>query len=535
MDLMRTLAIVRRWLPLLIASMVLAAGAAYAISNIQQKTYQAQATLIVGQSLTSSSPDYTQLLTSQELATTYASVATKRPILEGVISQLGLDMTPDDLLRQVSADALPGSTLLTISATDSDPGQAAAIANAAADGLVAASSAIQGRQEDIQKSIDADLAATQEQIVTTQGRITELSNQAQLTPEEETELGTLQSRLVTLRSTYATLLGFSSANATNLITIVEPAAARSEPISPRPLLNTLVAAILGLLVAVGAVFVVEYLNDALRNAEEVEEATGLSTLGSISRMRSADGRREMYQLSALLYPRSPVTEAYRTLRTNLEFASIDKPIRSLLVASSRSGEGKTVTSANLALVFAQAGKRVLLVDADLRKPGVHAVFNLTNTDGLTTLLRGDDIQLDQIAQATEQENLRVLTTGPLPPNPAELLSSMRMRAILEHAESMFDLVILDSPPLQVFADSSILGSLADGTLVVIDAGRSRRRSVRLSREALARAGAHVLGAVLNRAPQQAATGYGYEYGDYFSADARSVTGGTEEAPGRLPT
>lgn len=533
MDLMRTLAIVRRWLPLLIASMVLAAVAAYGISTIQQKTYEAKATLIVGQSLSSSSPDYTQLLTSQQLSTTYAAVATTRPILEAVISKLGLSMTPDDLLKQVSATAAGGSTLLTISATDSDPDRAAAIANAMAERLVATSSAIQGRAADIQASIDADLSATQQQIVATQSRITALSNQATLTAGEETELATLQGRLVTLRSTYATLLGFSSASATNLISIVEPAAAPQTPISPRPLLNTLVAGLVGLLIAAGVVFLVEYLNDSLRNPEEVEEATGLSTLGTIGRMRSADGRREMYQLSVLLYPRSPVTEAYRTLRTNLEFVSIDKPINSLLVASGRPGEGKTVTSANLALVFAQAGKRVLLIDADLRKPGAHAVFNLPNAEGLTTLLRGDAVQLDQIAQATEQENLRVLTTGPLPPNPAELLSSLRMRAVLEHAESVTDLVILDSPPIQAFADTAILGSLAAGTLLVIDAGRSRRRNVRLSREALARAGASVLGIVLNRAPQQASTGYGFEYGDYYIADAQAVQGG--EATGRATT
>jgi succinoglycan biosynthesis transport protein ExoP len=524
MDPMRTLAIVRRWLPLLIASMVLAAGAAYAISSIQQKTYQAGATLIVGQSLTSTSPDYNQLLTSQQLSSTYASLATTRPILEAVISELALDTTPEELLKRVSAEARTDSTLLSISAMDSDPARAAAIANAMADRLVAASAAIQGRQADIQASIDADLAATQDQIVTTQGRITELSNQPSLTADEETELATLQARLVTLRATYATLLGYSSASATNLITVVEPAAPPTDPTSPRPLLNTLVAALVGLLLAAGIVFVVEYVTDALRNPEEVEEATGLATLGSIGRMRSGDGRREMYQLSALLYPRSPITEAYRTLRTNLEFASIDKPARSLLVASTRAGEGKTVTASNLALVFAQAGRRVLLIDADLRKPGVHAVFNLPNPEGLTTLLRSDDARLEQLALSTEQENLRVLTTGPLPPNPTELLGSQRMRAILATAESVADLVIVDSPPIHAFADASILGSLTDGTLLVIDATRSRRRYVRLGREVLARAGASVLGVVINRAPQQSPAGYGYGYGEYYTEPVAGETG-----------
>ncbi len=144
-------------------------------------------------------------------------------------------------------------------------------------------------------------------------------------------------------------------------------------------------------------------------------------------MKGDRARSEIYRLAALLYPRSGVAEAYRTLRTNIEFASVDAPIRTLLVTSSIPGEGKTITAANLAIVFAQAGRRVLLVDADLRKPGVHVVFDLPNAHGLTTLLRSDEVSLDAIAQATEQDNLRVLTTGPLPPNPAELLGSQRMR------------------------------------------------------------------------------------------------------------
>ncbi len=531
MDLRRLLAIVRRWYLLLIVGVLVAGAGAYGITSIQPKVFEARATLIVGQSLTSASPDYTQLLTSQELSATYAAVATTGPVLDAVISQLGLDTSPDELSRRVRAEAPASSTLLTISAQDNDPSKAAAIANATAQQLVAASTAIQGRQEDIQASVDADLAATQAQIVTTQDRITQLSSQATRTAAEDTELATLESRLVTLRSTYATLLGFSSASATNLISIVDPAVAPPEPISPRPLLNTLVAAILGLLITGAIVLLVEYLTDALRNAEDVEEATGMPTLGSIGRMKPADGRREMYQLAVLLYPRSTISEAYRTLRANLEFSSIDTPIRSLLVASARSGEGKTVTSANLALVFAQAGRTVLLVDGDLRKPGIHAVFNLPNTQGLTTLLRGDPKQLDEIAQATEEPNLRVLTTGPLPPNPGELLGSHRMRTFLDHAKSVVDLVVLDSPPLQVFADAPILGSLVDGTVVVIDAGHSRRRSVRLGREALARAGANVLGSVLNRVAQKDHTGYGYEYGGYFNKDATPLAAGADESAG----
>jgi len=213
--------------------------------------------------------------------------------------------------------------------------------------------------------------------------------------------------------------------------------------------------------------------------------------------------------------RGPAAEAYRTLRTNLEFASVDEPVRTLLVTSSIPGEGKTTTSSNLAVAFAQAGRTVILVDADLRKPGIHKLFDLPNASGLSSLLRTDDVAIDDVAQATEEERLRVVTTGPLPPNPAELLGSHRMQTILERLVAAADLVIVDSPPLQAVADAAILASITDGTLLVIDAGRTRRAAAGRGREALAKSGARVLGAALNRLSQR---GHGdYVYYDYYGA------------------
>ena len=172
-----------------------------------------------------------------------------------------------------------------------------------------------------------------------------------------------------------------------------------------------------------------------------------------------------------------------------------------------------MTASNLAVAFAQAAATVVLVDADLRKPGVHVMFDLPNDRGLSTMLRDDTVSLDIVAHPTEQANLRILTTGPLPPNPAELLGSNRMQAVVGLLRQGADLVIFDSPPLQVVTDAAVLSSFVDGTLLVIDAGRSRRRVVRVARETLTRAGAHTLGAVLNRAPARTQSAYGEYYGD----------------------
>lgn len=536
MDFRRQIAIIRAWFPLLVASVVLAVGAAFLVSSQLPKTYEAKATLIVGQSLSAVNTDYNQLLVSQRLSTTYASVATKRPILDSVITQLGLNLTPDDLSKRVSADASLDSTLLTITAQDGDPSRAAAIANALAEQLIAASPAIQGRQVEFQDSINADLKATQAQIDRTQAQVETLTGLTVRTAAQDAALASLEGRLVSLRSTYATLLSFSSGNASNLLSVVEPAVAPTSPVSPRPLVNMILAGVLGLLVAGGIMLLSIYLDDGLRDPDQVQQVAGLNTLGTIVRMKGDKDRGEMYRLATLLYPQSSIAEAYRTLRANIEFAAVGGPIQTLLVTSSVTGEGKTVTATNLAVAFAQSGKRVLLVDADLRKPGVHAVFNLPNAHGLTTLLRNDDVSLDAISQATEQDNLQVLTTGPLPPNPAELLGSPRMQRILEKVKAGADLIIFDSPPLHSVTDSAILGSFLDGTILVIDAKGSRRRAVRPATEALARAGANVLGAVLNGIPAKAQSGADY-YGGFYGSDqgAGAQSRDTEKSPGTTAT
>ena len=194
------------------------------------------------------------------------------------------------------------------------------------------------------------------------------------------------------------------------------------------------------------------------------------------------------------------------------------------MTSSIPGEGKTTTAANLAVAFAQAGRRTILLDGDFRKPGIHRIFDLPNAHGLSSLLRSDATGLDEVTQSTEQENLRVITTGPLPPNPAELLGSQRMRTILGRLAEASDLVVVDSPPLQAVTDAALLASITDGTLLVIDAGRTRRGAIRRGREALAQAGARVLGVTLNRLPER--SGGGYYYYDYYGASGAEAQEGT---------
>jgi non-specific protein-tyrosine kinase len=258
------------------------------------------------------------------------------------------------------------------------------------------------------------------------------------------------------------MLAFTSNEGANLLTVVQPALTPNAAVGPRPLFDAAIAATIALLLIAALVFVLEFFDDAVRDPEQVATTLGLPTLGAVEQMPGGRGRRSLYRLAALLYPRSPTAESFRTLRANLEFAAIDRPLRSLLVTSAVPREGKTVTAANLALVVAQAGRQVLLLDADFRKPGIHEIFDLPNDTGLTDLIRAPQANPTAFVQTTEQPNLHILTTGPLPPNPTELIASQRTRTVIESLVNDYDLVILDSPPVELFADAPVLSSITEG-------------------------------------------------------------------------
>ena len=530
MDIHRQLSILRRWLPLLVVSVITVGAVAFGFSNLQPKVYQATATLIVGESLSGVNPDYNQLLASQRLSATYAAIAGTHEIMNGVVQEVGLDDTPEAVAGRVLVSPSAETSLLTITARDTNPANAAAVANAVAKGLIAASPAVRGAEAGILKSVEEDLTAIRADISATQNQISVLLANKDRTAEEEGTLQTLQGRLISLRSTYATFLAFTANEGANLLTVVQPALAPGQPIGPRPLYDAVLAATIALLLVAALVFVIEFLDDGVRDPDQVAATFGLPTLGIVSKMPGGRERRPFYRLTTLLYPRSPSAESYRSLRANLEFASVDKPLRSILVTSAVPGEGKTVTAANLALVIAQAGRKVLLVDADLRKPGVHEIFSLPNSVGLTSLIRSPSVLPSAVIQTTEQANIHILTTGPLPVNPTEIIASNRTRDLVQSLVSNYDVVVFDSPPVGGFADAPVLSSYLDGTVVVVEARRGRRQKIRHAVDGLERAGATILGVVLNRTTGQ---GHG-EYSDYYqtadgAASQGPVTSGADSA------
>lgn len=308
------------------------------------------------------------------------------------------------------------------------------------------------------------------------------------------------------------------------IQIAEQAAPPSQFASPRISLNTMLATIVGALLAVGLVALIGYLDDTVKGVDDVRRLTGKAALAAIPSVQQDDG------IEVVLDPRSPMTESFRSLRTNLQFAMAGHDIHSLVFTSAQPGEGKTTTVANLGAALAQGGLNVVLVDADLRKPRLHKLFNgLTNRNGLTNLLlAGPDSDLDEYLQATAIPGVNVLTTGPLPPNPPDLLNSPGMHELVERLEDTADIVLIDSPPMAV-SDPLILASLVGGISVVSLAGQTRSNTITRIVEDLEPTGTPLVGIIVNQA-DISGDEYYYYYQSYYQADPDEPGSGGGQPP-----
>ena len=520
MDIRHRLRLFRSWARWIIAATLIAAVAAYGISQVLPKVYESDARLVVGQALSSNNPDPNQFQTAQQLAAAYVGLAFDRPVLDRVMKRVNLQMSPSDFSKMVQVSTVRDLPFIEVVGRSGDPKLAADIANAMAQELVGLSPALTGAQGDRVDFVDADMKALETQIASTRAEIDQLGAKSNKTDAEQAQLDTLINRLVTLQSTYSQLLQFTSGTQANRISVVQDAIAPDAPASPRPLFNTAIAAVLALLLPLAAAFLWERFDDRIKSPEDVEESLGLAVIGLIAQMPGEKGRKSFYRLATLLYPRSPAAEAFRTVRTNVEFAGLDRGLRIVVVTSSLSGEGKTVVAGNLAVAFAQAGRRVILVDADLRRPGVASIFGLAENPGLTDLVRSDAIGIDTVAQETEVPNLRIITAGTIPANPAELLGSRRMEAIGQRLIEAADIVIYDTPPITAVTDAALTAAKADATIMVVQSHRASKRVVTQGIEALTKVNARIVGAVLNNVPGHVAVPYyGRNQGEHHAVEA----------------
>ncbi|MEZ5440741.1 MAG: polysaccharide biosynthesis tyrosine autokinase [Lysobacterales bacterium] len=373
---------------------------------------------------------------------------------------------------------------------------------------------LQAEVDLVRASLQAGFAAAQQQETMLKEQVDRLTREVLEMQGRSTEFTVLEREVETNRQLYDALLqrykeiGITSNVEANNISIVDPALVPARPFTPNLKRSLLASALLGLVLGVALAFLLEYLDDTIKLPEDLERKLGLSILGVIPKL---DGRAPE---DALADPRSALSEAYRSVRTSLQFSTDHGVPKCLLITSPSAAEGKSTTAVALARNFAQLGRRVLLIDADLRNPSLHRILATDNAVGLSNYLAGK-IKPAGALKGTKTLRLTMIPAGPLPPNPAELLAGPKMLSLVTLASEKFDQVIIDGPPVMGLADSPILSNMAAGTLLIVESGSTRIATAKSAMKRLMAARSHLIGAVLTKFDARIA-GYGYGgYGDYL--------------------
>lgn len=519
--------IIWHWAWLIILCVALAAVSAYITSSLSVPVYRASSTLLIDQANNSAS-EYVNILSSERIARTYAELMERRKLLQGVAEEVGIE-TPilTSALTNISVTPVRDTQLVQVSVEGISPQIVALVANYLPQVFVTELNAVQTQQYSASKTnLESQLNQLKVEIEQAKLGISELGGSR--TADEEVLFSQLRDELAQYQSSYTNLLGkyedlrLAELQATDTITIVDAAQEPFAPIRPRVLTNTLLAAIVGGVLALGIIFLVEYLDDRIRSPQDlygVVDTPILGTIATIDNPRQRTRKKPMNREDALLtvsQPRHPIAESYRRLRTNLRFSSVKEPLKVLLVTSATASEGKTTTAANLGAAVAQAGHSVILIDADLRKPQLHTVFKFNKGPGLTDALLSDG-DASFFLRDTDVPNLQVLTCGSLPPNPAELLGSRPMQQLLEQLQTQANFVIIDAPPILAVTDAQILSEFTQGVLLVVNAKATSRALVANAVSALAQVEARLLGVVLNQMTRTPRSYYYYDsYAEYYA-------------------
>jgi succinoglycan biosynthesis transport protein ExoP len=456
------------------------------------------------------------------------------------VARKTLDHPPPvaDLLRHVSV-AVPSNTqILEISYSSPRPLEAQETAQAFADAYLRfrTEEALRTAQN-VQEGIDAQIRDLQKQLGDARYTVTHARAEERRLQARD-RIGTLNSQIALLRTQIASLATLDIDPGA----VVQGANLPASPSSPNHVLNAALGVFLGLALGVGSAFVRERLDDRVRGREDLEEHVGAPVLAVIPKVAGwRDG--SLPHLSTLEDPRGPASEAYRTLRTGIQFLSAQTGLRTVMVTSATAGEGKSTTAANLAVVLAHTGKRVILVSADLRKPRIHRFFpSASNATGVVDILTGE-ATLQDCLQKTTVEHLWLLGCGPIPGRPSEIAGSERMGQLLMALREQADFVVVDSAPSLVVTDALAMAPFVDGVLYVADANATTRGTIAQASDQLEQVGARTIGAVLNNFDPSRATSYSYGYRYSYQyryvmpegdLDAAAVSGGEATRRRRSP-
>ncbi len=534
-------ALIKRWM-LIVVSFVVVGLVVYIGSKLTTPVYQASSLVQVSVSSDNSQADISSLLASDQLVQTEAQLAISDPVLREVASHYpGLSV--DQLAKNVSATVKPNTQLFEIDVLDTSPTRVAALANDIATTLIKQQTR-QAQQHNVQsqQNIQQDLAQTQQQITTITNQIATLRTKK----GSDAQISTLKSQLAGLQQHYTqwqallAQLELTEAQSGSFLSIAQSAHPASGPTRPNVLTNTAVGLLVGLLNGLLLAILLEQLDTRVRTEEALTQLVDWPVLATIWRQNSSKKDRLKNEALVNPPPHSANVESYRILRSNIGFSVVKKPLRSIMVTSAIPQDGKSTIAANVAIFMAKAGKKTLLIDADLRRPGVSKLFHLPAglmglsnaivacaelqfTPPKSSILRSTtpfpaSFSLNPYMYAVGIPNLLVMPAGPLPPNPPELLDSEAMeRLFAALTSSGAEVVIFDTPPLLGLSDANILAPKVGGVLVVVDITRANKKNLNQVKKLLAQSGSHVLGCIMNK-QRHSRKDSAYSYYYYYQAE-----------------
>ena len=520
--------IIWRWLWLILLCTIAAGIVAYLVSIYSTPVYQASSTVLISIKRGASS-DSVDIWASERIARTYSQLMTRDETIETVANTIAQSLEGFNLeafkteITDINVTPVRDTQLIKITVEGVSPSLAVRVADTLPAIFIEEMKQVQTEDyAGTKASLENQLGVLTEQIDQTRNAIASYSDST--TAREEVELARLNDQLTTTENNYAQIFSrladieLVEVQSTDNISLVERAVLPEAPIRPRTLINTLLAAIVGGMMALGSIFLMEYLDDRIKSPRELANITNAPLLGAVTRIPQAvadrTGSTNTNSLITVREPRNPISESYRGIRTNLQFANVDSNIRSLIVTSAIPNEGKTTTAANLAIVMAQSGMKVAVVDADLRKPSQHKIFGIPAKTGLMNALFNEGVSPLRFAAQGSITNLSVIPCGKRPPNPSEIIGSQRMRNLVQQLQKEVDIVIFDAPPLLAVTDAQILSTQVDGVLLVTRQGTDRGAVARAV-ESLEQVNARLLGMVMNNMRRTASDEY-YYYEYYYT-------------------
>ena len=450
---------------------------------------------MIGQTIDNPNPSSVDLYLEQQLAIAYANIGNREPVREAAEQALGLNWLPEFRVA-----ALPNSQLIEVVVVDTIPERAQKVAQAIADQIIlrspsGATSEVYERQEFIRTQLDTletQIKDTRSEITNLQSQLGELDSAREIQTNQE-QISALEAKLHTQQSDYAALLANTQQGAVNTLTIIEEPNLPTSPVGGNTLLPTAMAAAIGLTLAATGVYLLAFLDKSVKTVEEVKQLVPAPVIGYIPSIP----KTETVFNYVSKQPRSPISDAFRSLRTNLDFIKTGKPIKSILVTAPMASDGKSTIAMNLARIIAQTEQKVILLDGDLRKSRMLETMGLEERPGLSNLLC-EKAELDEVLFPLEDaQNISFIPCGPVPPNSTELLESQRMQQVLTQLKARADMVVVDGPPF-IIPDALILADHIDGILVVIQLGQTHKDAIKAMMDQLNLLQVPLLGVVLNR-------------------------------------